>query len=590
MSTITLSVNTLPILGTKQAPEKFRGDYTKVDHFIKHFERLLAQHNVVNDTEKCQAVIMYCSRSVTEFIQALDNYITPDWDKLKKDISDFYDADLDITRYKVRDLTAYVKKTKRVKMGNLSAWKKYARGFIRIGGWLKAQTKISNTEHMVYFWEGIPKTMKKKIEERLLSKNPTRNMTNPFTVDDITTAAEAILQRNHFDNIFGDSDEEEVSDEDLTSDDSDSESSDDSDAEYKKRRAKKAKKAKLRIKRKAAEKKKKQKREDSEDDDTEKKAPARRTAAKKTQEDPEVETLIRQLNGMSLEDPNYNYLYWKAVKIDKDIDRVVRQPYLGSAIRAQYPPPFQNQYKAPIAPYIPQGPQPPIQGEIVCFGCGKTGHGMSRCLPINELLAKGTIIKDHGGRIVNPDGSMIRRQGTETFLQAITRERAPQSHLITLTSPAVDQSKDEETDDEVYLIPEEGDGDELVEVYPAEAQAKRKAREKFDGVYIPPLKRAPVKIHAKEKEREKETISVPPSIAKAKKNIVDPEPQVMRRIPSTRNKDVNRQEESTSALDPTPPVQVPFDVGHPEFDPENDDTIMEDPEVQKPSQAGKAHL
>ena len=130
MSTTTLSVNTLPVLGTKQAPEKFRGDYTKVDHLIKHFERLLAQHNVTDAAEKCQSVILYCLRSVVEFIQALDNYITPDWDLLKKDIKDFYDADLDITRYKVKDLTAYVKKTKKAKMGTLSTWKKYARGFI----------------------------------------------------------------------------------------------------------------------------------------------------------------------------------------------------------------------------------------------------------------------------------------------------------------------------------------------------------------------------------------------------------------------------------------------------------------------------
>jgi hypothetical protein len=210
MSATTLSVNTLPILGTKQAPEKFRGDYTKVDHFIKHFECLLAQHNVTNNTEKCQYVILYCSHSVVKFIQALDHYITPDWSALKKDIKDFHDADLDTTWYKVKDLTAYVKKMKKTKMGTLSTWEKYAWGFIRIGGWLKAQTKTSDTEHMVYFWEGIPKSMKKKIEECLLSKNPTWDMSNPFTVKDITEAAEAILQRNQFDNIFGDSDEKWV--------------------------------------------------------------------------------------------------------------------------------------------------------------------------------------------------------------------------------------------------------------------------------------------------------------------------------------------------------------------------------------------
>jgi hypothetical protein len=46
------SVLTMPIPGTKLAPEKFRGDFHKVKEFIQHFERLCAQNNVVVDAEK----------------------------------------------------------------------------------------------------------------------------------------------------------------------------------------------------------------------------------------------------------------------------------------------------------------------------------------------------------------------------------------------------------------------------------------------------------------------------------------------------------------------------------------------------------
>jgi len=577
MATTTLSVNTLPVLGTKQAPEKFRGDYTKVDHFIKHFERLLAQHNVAIDQEKCKSVIMYCSRSVTEFIQALDNYITPNWNLLKRDIIDFYDADLDVTRYKVKDLANYVKKTKQVKMGNLSAWKKYARGFIRIGGWLKSQHKIRDVEHQIYFWEGIPKSMKKKIEERLLASSPNHDMSNPFPVADVTAAAEAILKRNRFDNIFGDSDNEELSDDELSSDDdSDSESSEDSDAEYKKRRAKKAKKAKKLKAKKKAEKKKKQKKDDS-DDDEEKKVPVKKivATAKKAHEDQEVENLIKQLNGMSLEDPSYNYLYWKAMKIDKDISQVIRQPHFIAPFKPQYPLPTPNQYTQPAAPYAPRGPPPP-RSEITCFGCGEKGHGMNNCPPINDLLAKGTIVKDHGGRIVNPDGTWIRRQGTENFLQSITRVHAPQTHLITITSPEVQDSKEESSDEDVFVIPADNSEGE-VEVFPADVKRKGKAREKFDGVLMPPLKRAPAKAQAREKEQDKENIAIPPAVTEAKKNVIDLEPQVVRRIQPPKQ----HPKASTSALDPTVPVQVPFDMRRPDIDSDNDDIIMEDPEAQK---------
>jgi len=336
----------------------------------------------------------------------------------------------------------------------------------------------------------------------------------------------------------------------------------------------------LRAKKKA-DKRKKQKKEDSDEEEVEKKIPVKKAQVKKTQEDPEVETLIRQLNGMSLEDPNYNYLYWKAVKIDKDICQVVRQPSFHFA--AQYPPPFQRQYAPPTGPYVPRGPPPLMRSEFTCFGCGENGHGITQCAAINELVAKGIIIKDHGGRIVNPDGTFIRRQGTETFLQAITRDRAPQSHYIMMTSPEAQHARitEESDEEEVYIIPADN-GEDTVEVYPADiVKRKGKAREKFDGVYIPPLKRAPAKALAKEKEREKEVTPVPPAVAKSKKNPIEDEPQIMRRIQPPRNQDVTQQDENTSALNPTPPVQVPFDVRDPEFSSDDDDIIMEDPDTRK---------
>ena len=197
-------------------------------------------------------------------------------------------------------------------------------------------------------------------------------------------------------------------------------------------------------------------------------------------------------------------------------------------------------------------------------------------------MSKGTIIKDNGGRIVNPDGTFIRPQGNETFLQAVTRQHTPQTHLITIVSPNV--TKDDSSDDEVYVIPAGDDEEEeAVEVYPADVKGKGKAREKFDGVFIPPLKRDPAKAQAREKEREKENIPVPPAVAKTKKNKADPEPQVIRRVQPSRDKDTSRQSLNKSAVDPTPSVQVPFDVKQPDLDSDDDDIIMEDPQAQKPA-------
>ena len=99
-----------------------------------------------------------------------------------------------------------------------------------------------------------------------------------------------------------------------------------------------------------------------------------------------------------------------------------------------------------------------------------------------------------------------------------------------MTSPEAQHARitEESDEEEVYIIPADN-GEDTVEVYPADiVKRKGKAREKFDGVYIPPLKRAPAKALAKEKEREKEVTPVPPAVVKSKKNPIEVEPQIMR--------------------------------------------------------------
>src|ERR1700676_5113068 len=91
--TNTYSVLTMPIPGTKLAPEKFKGEYNYVSCFIQHYERLCDQHRVTVDKEKCETITQYCSKKVGEFIEALESYVSSNWDQLKKDLLKFYDND-----------------------------------------------------------------------------------------------------------------------------------------------------------------------------------------------------------------------------------------------------------------------------------------------------------------------------------------------------------------------------------------------------------------------------------------------------------------------------------------------------------------
>jgi len=38
----------------------------------------------------------------------------------------------------------------------------------------------------------------------------------------------------------------------------------------------------------------------------------------------EVKDLIKQLNTMSLDNPGYGFAYFKAIKLDRDVEKVVR--------------------------------------------------------------------------------------------------------------------------------------------------------------------------------------------------------------------------------------------------------------------------
>jgi hypothetical protein len=123
------SALTMPIPGTKLAPEKFRGDFHKVKEFIQHYERLCVQNNVTLDEEKCDMLLRYCSRRERQTIQNIRSFKAKSWGRLREDILGLYDADLDTKRYKVKDVRNFSKKQKERKIRDLAGWKKYCEYF-----------------------------------------------------------------------------------------------------------------------------------------------------------------------------------------------------------------------------------------------------------------------------------------------------------------------------------------------------------------------------------------------------------------------------------------------------------------------------
>ena len=119
----------LPIVGTKGAPKKFKGQASDVYSFIRHYEKLCDKCNVTSDQEKIENITQYCSRSVREFLEGLSSYAEDSWSGFKKDFKEFFNADRDERRFCIRDLEKYCSQNRHAgPIKDLAAWRSITEG------------------------------------------------------------------------------------------------------------------------------------------------------------------------------------------------------------------------------------------------------------------------------------------------------------------------------------------------------------------------------------------------------------------------------------------------------------------------------
>jgi hypothetical protein len=606
------SILTMPLPDTKAAPEKFRGRYTRIKSFLIHYELLLDQNNVLSDKDKCELVTRYCSRKVTEFIQALPSYTDKKWANLKDDLLKYYDADLDNKKYRVKDLVNLVKACKDKKLKNLAAWREYGRRFITVGGWLRKRGKISGDEYATYYWNGIPRTLRGKLENRMLAKDPVRSLANPFTVDEINSAAEALLQRDRFDMNFAGSDDEDASGGEYgeSEDTSDSDSEDELRA-MRRRVRKRARYAKRRG-------------SVSESDDsmnervhTSKHATRELRRKVNSKDEPEVETLIRQLNTMSLDDPGYAALVFRALKLDPDVLKVIRPPVFVTRPNVPNVPQFPRAtqpyptFQPQVPPHMTQGfPAPRAFGRSGptdedrdrCFGCGVKGHMMGRCPEMQDLMARNVVVRNETGRYVYGDGRPIRRIPGETIVDAVRHElnervknEGATSHLIRVVEPESEGQLTNEAyygnlDSDTEESEEEGGDDKAVSAaviewgeehdekgftYPVTRSGRvvsAKRREAMEGEYQQSRKQKNVRAKGDKGDDPKENTRTATSL-EPQANPVPATTRMQFPVPigNKRGGVVKRNEEGEKQGGP-----VPVETRRPEYNGKSDESIMQD--------------
>lgn len=654
------SVLTMPMPSARAAPEKFSGSYSHIREFITHYELLLIQHNVDRDEDRCEIITRYCSRKVTEFIQALPSYSDKSWAELKSDLLQYYDADLDSKKYKTIDLINLVKSCKNKKLKNLSDWRKYGRKFITIGGWLLKRRRITEDEYATHYWNGIPRSLRTKLENRLVATNPTRSLEDPFQVTEINTAAEALLQRHRFDSHYMDSDE----DSDISKDDSDSdEDSEDSDSEddlkrLRRRIKKRAKYSKGKPRASVSESES----EDSDEEHISSRHKNSKPSKKKvsSRKEPDIESLIKELNTMSISDPKYAALVFRAMKLDPDILKVVRAPvfntnpsvppapYFPRQQQSHFQPQQQSQFQPQRPPHM-NAPFPPRQNNMgvgqqfnqpprpqqqpnQCFACNGSGHMMSNCPTMNELVARGAVIRNPDGRWTMSDGNYIKRFPGESIAEASRRianiSNTPSAtHLIRAihshdsdsadsglniasddedsfycrAEPSEDEMEEYEVARDVWddsdaedSIAEEADepmaaaivgrwnkaAPRLTAAYPVEPAdriTKTRRREVMEGVYVPARKST-----AANKENAVAPPNPPATRSRDRAHAPEPiAPQTGPPVPITKPPVVPRKAVQKPQA-PKMPVQVPVEVRKPAYDGRDDAMIVDHDQDKRP--------
>ncbi|KIJ26308.1 hypothetical protein M422DRAFT_192430, partial [Sphaerobolus stellatus SS14] len=207
-----------PVPGSRKAP-KFKGHYSQLDDFFEQFETLATSCNLT-DEDKFKFLPKYVSSNIRETIEGMKEFKEKkDWNGLVSIFKELYNYDKVAKKFREKDLSQFVKEYKEKSMKNLEKFNKYQRKFTRIAGWLLSKKKITEEESRKYFWKGLPKSTRSKLESRMLQVDQNLDRSTPYSMEKIIAAAKHVFDTSKF------------YDDDSSESDSDSDSSDGSDSE-----------------------------------------------------------------------------------------------------------------------------------------------------------------------------------------------------------------------------------------------------------------------------------------------------------------------------------------------------------------------
>ncbi|KAJ7612798.1 hypothetical protein DFH06DRAFT_1344885 [Mycena polygramma] len=415
----------MPVRGSKEAPKTFKGKHTTVQLFVEHYDHLLNKCRVTMEKEKCEFILSYCSIDVQNVLRTMEGYRARDWARLRKEILRHFDAERALQKYKPADVKKFAMKMRTRSCYNLTQWRKYFVKYNAIAGGPLHRKHLSQEDYYAFFQIGIHRPLRQVLENRILQSDPYRGDEEQYTIKEWNRAAEWYFRRDKYETLMIGADElgEGLDDGDSGDEfDDDSSSSEDFDSDYEEFRRKKklhAKKKKDEQRRKASGKKptsegEKQKYQGNED---------------------EIAGMIRKLNAMRLDDPDYAPIYYKVMVLDQSgtAKQCVKAPVVQrgenarstrvtastSTTETQSPATYPN--NIPVPPVKP-GAARGGDGFKGCYGCQEEGHRIFDCRAVGDLVRNNVItFNEETRKLTMKNGDMIRRNPGESLVQAAAR-------------------------------------------------------------------------------------------------------------------------------------------------------------------------
>jgi hypothetical protein len=168
----------------------------RIDNPIKDFlqeYKELADSYRLTSRQKVETVIRYVAQSQRDIWKSLEGFINRDWDDLCRDLRDEYVDPTPQGRYSKQKLQDYTNKRARRPIEDEEDMLKYYRIFNRLSKSLLDSDRITTGEWNTAFWRGFHPDDRKALHERLIAKKPDMPRGRAFDYKDVLSIARAIF-------------------------------------------------------------------------------------------------------------------------------------------------------------------------------------------------------------------------------------------------------------------------------------------------------------------------------------------------------------------------------------------------------------